>query len=351
MQLNFHEMSADQTEANWLESNSADMERISALIQEDLVKPTANLADLMYKSVGIRDSRHGLQLNTSMWRLSWITFIFLPLTFMVGFFGMNVDVFSNDPSIKWYFIVAVPMMAIVFIAWFFFKHSIARRRQTPYSRGIYEHLFHEMAIQYPSLWSRSGPREGVKPDGFFDKIRWRVILFWNRPVRTDDDAEWDDLGTWARCKRVVTRRWTSQIRSTNKFTVNEPATALEEADDGTELVETAIGKATDILALPVTQNALNLPGGRLTIQTPPDIRIQHRLASPRRSIEERPISQGSSKGRNSGVMVEEERPTWLQDLAKGIHLSAMGSSKDSPSGSRRPSHAASSPLSEVSPDD
>ena len=81
-------MSPDQTDDNWLESSSADMERISALIQEDLVKPTATLADLMYKSVGIRDSRHGLQLNTSMWRLSWITFIFLPLTFMVGFFGM-----------------------------------------------------------------------------------------------------------------------------------------------------------------------------------------------------------------------------------------------------------------------
>lgn len=63
----------------------------------------------MYKSVEIRDSRHGLQLNTSMWRLSWITFIFLPLTFTVGFFGMNVSTFSGDPSIKWYFIVAVTM--------------------------------------------------------------------------------------------------------------------------------------------------------------------------------------------------------------------------------------------------
>lgn len=26
-----------------------------------------------------------------MWRLSWITFIFLPLTFVVGFFGMVND--------------------------------------------------------------------------------------------------------------------------------------------------------------------------------------------------------------------------------------------------------------------
>ena len=87
MQLNLPELSSDQTEDNWLESSNADMERVANLIQEDLVKPTANLADLTYKSVEIRDSRHGLQLNTSMWRLSWITFIFLPLTFIVGFFG------------------------------------------------------------------------------------------------------------------------------------------------------------------------------------------------------------------------------------------------------------------------
>lgn len=36
----------------------------------------------------------------------------------------------------------------------------------------------------------------------------------------------------------------------------------------------------------------------------------------------RPSSKGSSAGRNSGVMVEEERPNWLQELgAKGFHLS------------------------------
>lgn len=64
---------------------------MSDRVQEDLVKPTDSLNDLMYKSVEIRDSRHSLQLNTSMWRLSWITFIFLPLTFIVGFFGMNVS--------------------------------------------------------------------------------------------------------------------------------------------------------------------------------------------------------------------------------------------------------------------
>lgn len=47
----------------------------------------------MYKSVSIRDARKSVELNTSLWRLSWITFILLPLTFLVGAFGMNVDTF------------------------------------------------------------------------------------------------------------------------------------------------------------------------------------------------------------------------------------------------------------------
>lgn len=70
MQQNLKEfISDDEVEDNWLEASPADMEKISDLTEENLTKPTANLADLMYKSVGIRDSRHSLQLNTSMWRL------------------------------------------------------------------------------------------------------------------------------------------------------------------------------------------------------------------------------------------------------------------------------------------
>lgn len=71
------------SQEEWLVGTLDEFEKLENLLQEDLVKPTANLSDLMYKSVGIRDSRHSLQLGSSMWRLSWITFIFLPLTFIV----------------------------------------------------------------------------------------------------------------------------------------------------------------------------------------------------------------------------------------------------------------------------
>ena len=97
-------------EVEWLASSPAQYERLAHTVMEDLVQPTDNLSDLMYKSVGIRDSRQSLQLALSMWRLSWITFIFLPLTFIVGFFGMNVNTFSDDPDILWYFVSAIVLM-------------------------------------------------------------------------------------------------------------------------------------------------------------------------------------------------------------------------------------------------
>jgi hypothetical protein len=82
-------------------------------VREELQKPITEMIDLVYKSMSIKDTRLSLELNSSLWRLSWVTFIFLPLTFLVGFFGMNVDTFSDDPSIKWY----VPLKYVVGL-WF-----------------------------------------------------------------------------------------------------------------------------------------------------------------------------------------------------------------------------------------
>ena len=81
VQVNLRELTEEPgTNEAWLEDAPADFDRLTNRIQEDLVKPTANLNDLMYKSVDIRDSRHSLQLSMSMWRLSWISFLCLPLT-------------------------------------------------------------------------------------------------------------------------------------------------------------------------------------------------------------------------------------------------------------------------------
>ncbi|MCJ1402212.1 hypothetical protein MMC11_005432 [Xylographa trunciseda] len=72
-QANLREL-ADRYDT-WLEKTTGDFERLNNLIQEDLVKPTTNLADLMYKSVGIRDARHAVELSISLWRQVILLFV------------------------------------------------------------------------------------------------------------------------------------------------------------------------------------------------------------------------------------------------------------------------------------
>ena len=55
----------------------------------NVVKRTAAVLDHMFKAVSLRDAHDTLHYGESMWRLSWITFIFLPLTFSTGLFGMS----------------------------------------------------------------------------------------------------------------------------------------------------------------------------------------------------------------------------------------------------------------------
>ncbi|KAL8874051.1 MAG: hypothetical protein Q9174_000556 [Haloplaca sp. 1 TL-2023] len=325
MRNNLQELASDDgVEDNWLDKCPSDMERIGTLVQDDLVKPTDNLNDLMYKSVEIRDSRHSLQLNTSMWRLSWITFIFLPLVFISGFFGMNVDIFNDNPSIKWYFISAIPLMCTVLILWYIIKHALARRRQTPYQRGVYEHLFHDLAASYPQLWSRSGPRQFIRPQGMMGRLKWNLILYWNQADKTvrsgapDPDSDDDDLGAWSRCKRVLTRRWTSELRGTAPVGVAD-ASLEEGRGNGLGLISDGVSGLTELLALPATENAENLPGGMLRLPLSPGSRARQMRASTQRSSMERPTSKASkasSAARDSGVLIEEEALNWLQEFGR-----------------------------------
>ena len=294
----------------WLDGVSEQFNKLTALVQEDLVKPTANLSDLMYKSVEIRDSRQSLGLGTSMWRLSWITFIFLPLTFIVGFFGMNVDTFSMDPSIKYYFAAAVPLMVLVLILWYVLKHALASRHQTPYQRGVYEHLYHDLATQNPTLWSRAGPRRGVQPVGFYSTFRWWLLRRWFDPRRTiakppsdpDEDVGGSGLGSWARVKRTLARRWLGTIDAHRRPDVSESELALTEdipLDEPAPTVEATPYVATVPRIAELSKQNLE----HLSPDAP-----SGRNASPRSSERKRlSMASGrpSSSGGSSGMMVEE----------------------------------------------
>jgi hypothetical protein len=251
---------------------------------------------------------------------------------------MNVDIFQGSnayPSIRWYFASAVPMMAIVLIGWYIIKHFLASRRQTPYQRGIYEHLFFELATAYPRLWSRSGPNKWIEPQNTLDRLKWRLISHWNDPPKTtqagltDGDAEYDDLGAWARFKRNLTRRWTSQIRVADLNTT--PSSTTLEEGGRTNPPSFDVDRKESVqptMHFMRTSATGDLPGGMLEI---PDVRRvsapatatgSRRSAVPERGSDGdgdgsgsgsgsgRPSSRGSGQ---SGLMVEEEPEGWLRD--------------------------------------
>jgi hypothetical protein len=235
---------------------------------------------------------------------------------------MNVDTFSNDPEIKWFFISAVPMMVVVLISYFIFKYRLARARQTPYSRGIYEHLFQDLSNQYPILWSRAGPRENVKVKTWWQRIQWALIQKWNEPSKTiqntigRDEDQFDGLGSWSRCKRLLTRRWTAEINSSATLTPpNRNQISIEKGHPSVveDLQEVVFG--TDIngprlqpVVPPAAPHLLQVPN-ELNVRVnsaPPIFNQRFSVASSvsgRRSSHE---SQGSS-----GIMIEEQKKDWL----------------------------------------
>lgn len=134
---------------------------------------------------------------------------------------------------------------------------------------------------------------------------------------SDQDAVYDDSGAWSCCKRTLTRRWTSQIREDN--IVSPPSsTTLEEGggdqssfgDDDTEDPKPRIVR---------TSVTGNMRGE--TLEVPSSLTTFMR----RQSVVSRPSSAGSksSGNRNSGVMVEEEPSTWLQDYRVKINYATL----------------------------
>jgi len=159
----------------------------------------------MYRSVAFRDSRTSIQLGSSMWRLSWITFIFLPATFIVGFFGMNVETFAGGapPDIKWFFIVLFPFFAVVIIEWYILKHEDAENRRTPVQRSLYGALYTHLERQNPLLWTRQGPQEYVVPADWVSRVKWRLIKYWVKGVVEPGEVKWWLMKKWTKEIKVV----------------------------------------------------------------------------------------------------------------------------------------------------
>ncbi|PVI00505.1 hypothetical protein DM02DRAFT_391316 [Periconia macrospinosa] len=279
----------------WLEQSADEVDKLITQFQEGVLKPTDHLSDLMYKSVGIRDARHSLQLDLSMWRLSWITFIFLPLTFMCGFFGMNVDTFEDNPSIKWFFISTAPLFVAMILGWFFIKHALAAQRQDPLRRGVYESLYHSLATEHPQLWSRRGPRHEVVPVGLWAGIKWNLLLMWFNPEKTlaraaNTEPGDDELSAWSRIKRRLAKRW---LKGLTVIPASPPQAEL-------------IAGADDEFATPMTMaDAESMPANRVRDKRGLFGRLRSSSPSGLGRLD-RPSPDLTDGRPGSGVMVEEK---------------------------------------------
>jgi hypothetical protein len=192
---------------------------------------------------------------------------------------MNVDTFSNMPSIKWYFIAAIPFMFGILTFYFLMKGgSSDSRRRSPRERIVYETFFQEMANRNPTLWSRNGPRDYVRVEGMFARLKWGLIKYWLRPVdlvasagvaaTTNTtttttatttpivpDAEGaisdgvrsaligggDGLSTLSRLQRYLSRRWTAQIAGQATATTDTEMGLISMNDDEFEDLALASG--------------------------------------------------------------------------------------------------------------
>jgi hypothetical protein len=329
MRTHMHDLYVGDPRENepWLQSSPEEMEKQITQFDEGVIKPTTSLSDLMYKSVGIRDARHSLQLGLSMWRLSWITFIFLPLTFVSGFFGMNVDAFANAEtvSIKWWFVTTVPLFFVVIALWYGVKHTLESGRQNPLRRGVYESLYLDLSKQYPGLWTRGGPRDDVAPEGYWAALRWRLVKRWFDPEHTIQGRPYDpaheELGVWRRVKRVLLKQWLGKIAVVDRG-------AGTGADLGARLQHLPMDDIEAAADVPMNTHAAAMPqdvgavGELLHLATPVAMadgdptaasRLGSRLPferlrslSPSRSSGGRPGSGRTSGDAGSGLMVDEK---------------------------------------------
>ncbi|KAK6343741.1 hypothetical protein TWF730_011330 [Orbilia blumenaviensis] len=82
---------------------------------------------LLFNLISIDEAYRSREQNTSLKRLSWITFIFLPMLFMSSLFGMNVNLLADNPEWWWYLVWTIPCLALVMIFWFIYRIWDQRR--------------------------------------------------------------------------------------------------------------------------------------------------------------------------------------------------------------------------------
>lgn len=240
---------------------------------------------------------------------------------------MNVDTFANNPSIKWYFIAAVPFMFGVLTIYFMMKGSAAAQQQTLRKHNAYEIFIHEMASSYPSLWSRAGPRNFV-PRRPVAKLKWTLIRAWpwSKSVARSNAGKdvGDTLGLLFKFRCYLGRRWTAQIQRSMELDTELALQDLEgnimedSINNGLiEVAEVLSAPAAPTVMKPTDPSRLSVPGKQTRMDEDPhtlDVGVfAAAIQGHRRSDSE---GRSSSAGRNSEIIIEEEDAEKLHERAR-----------------------------------
>jgi hypothetical protein len=243
---------------------------------------------------------------------------------------MNVNVFKDSPSIKWYFISAVPFMLCVLGTWFFFKEFF--KQPTP-DAGVYDKFYNEMATTNPQLWSQTGPREFVAPKGRVAKMKWRLIQNWAAPEKlaktpqetpAGSNAE-PGLGAINKVKRHLMRKWTAQLEraelSHRKESLEDGGPMDDKVSESGSVVADGLAGATDVLVIPAT------PAVEQAVGRGPAAGLPHATGhsyfeggvpgEASDSLVSQSHRRSSSPGRASGILIEEEDTQILSERGAG----------------------------------
>ena len=94
-------------------------------ITSELQLETDTLINRVSNLITIDEGYRSRDQNASIWRLTWVTVVFLPLVFTAGLFGMNVDLFGSFPSWSYYIYTS---LIVIFLMVFVYAIFRSRRR-------------------------------------------------------------------------------------------------------------------------------------------------------------------------------------------------------------------------------
>ncbi|KAL0639987.1 hypothetical protein Q9L58_000815 [Maublancomyces gigas] len=134
-----------------------------------LERKTKEMIELEFNLVSIFEARISTSTAVSMKRLTWITFIFLPLLFVASLFGMNINLFG-DSQIQWwwYMVLGTAVFVLVLAAWACFKHYGA-------VETWYESLFRRVSENMPSIpffRGKKGLTDEEEVGELLDKVKY-----------------------------------------------------------------------------------------------------------------------------------------------------------------------------------